>query len=92
MKSEIESKLQTLLLWSRRANIEGEDEKEQEEYKLLDSVSSKIYGNTFKLCKIPTQSFKKVKDLETKIQNMAKSAINYREVFFIVAIILCNQC
>ena len=57
MKSEIEAKLQTLLLWSREVYVDEEDEKEQEKYTILDSVSSKIYGKTFKLCKIPIQSF-----------------------------------
>ena len=57
LKSEIESKLQSLLGWSR------ENREFEEETKFSSDFSSpnEIYGKDFELCKIPTQHLQKIK-------------------------------
>ena len=75
MKPEIESKLNMFLNWSENIN-------EIYEFDDLDSsISNKIYGKTFELCKIPTQTLEKMKLLEKKrVQILAKTAITYQQV------------
>ena len=76
MKSEIEAKLKTILNWS--AGIE-QYKKESKSYSVY-SVPNKIYGKEFMLCKIPTQTLKKLKELEARVQTLAKAAIAYQKV------------
>ena len=76
MKPEIESKLNMFLNWSENINEIYEEEKED----LDSSISNKIYGKTFELCKIPTQNLEKIKLLEKKVQTLAKTAITYQQV------------
>ena len=59
MKTEIEAKLKTLLLWSKWIDVNEEQEKEETKSNKIYAVSSKIYGKTLELCKLPTQSLKK---------------------------------
>ena len=76
MKSEIDSKLKAILNWS--AGIK--QYKEESKSSLFYSVPDEIYGKEFELCKIPTQTLKKVKDLEKRVQTLAKTAIAYQKV------------
>ena len=76
LKDEIESKLKTILNWS--AGIEKY--KEESKSSLICSVPDKIYGREFELWKIPTQTLKKVRELERRVQSLAKIAINYQKV------------
>ena len=73
MKPEIEEKLKAILNWSSGINQYKEESKSNSVY----SVPDEIYGKEFELCKIPTQTLKKVKDLEKRVQNLAKVAIAY---------------
>ena len=79
MKSKIESKLNMFLNWSENINEIYEDEMED----LDSSISNKIYGKTFELCKIPTQNLEKMKLLEQRVQALAKTAITYQQVRFL---------
>ena len=76
MKYEIEAKLKTILNWSE----EIEQYKEESKSSSVYSVPDEIYGNEFVLCKIPTQTLKKIKELEKRVQTLAEAAIDYHEV------------
>ena len=76
LKSEIETKLNIILNWS--AGIE--QYKEESKSSSVYSVPDKIYEKELKLCKIPTQTLKKLKELENRIQNIAKASIAYQKV------------
>ena len=68
MKPEIDSKLNMFLNWSENIN-------EIDEFDDLDSsIFNKIYGKTFELCKIPTQTLEKMKLLEKKSSNFSKDS------------------
>ena len=76
MKAEIEAKLNVILNWS--AGIE--QYKEESKSSSVYLVPDKIYGKEFELCKIPTQTLKKIKELEKRVQTLAEAAINYHKV------------
>ena len=76
MKPEIEVKLKAILNWS--AGIE--QYKEEFKSSSIYSIPDDIYGKEFKLCKIPIQTLKKLKELEKRVQNLAKAAISYQKV------------
>ena len=76
MKSEIESRLKAILNWSAGIEIYKEEYKSSSVY----SIPDEIYGKEFELCKIPTQTLKKVKDLQKRVQTLAKAAIDYQKV------------
>ena len=76
MKPEITSKLKAILNWSAGIDQYKEESKSSSVY----SVPEEIYGKEFELCKIPTQTLKKVKELEKKVQTLAKAAISYQKV------------
>ena len=76
MKAEIEAKLKTILNWSSGIEQYNEESKLSSVY----SIPDKIYGNEFELCKIPTQTLKKMKELEERVQTLAKAAIAYKKV------------
>ena len=64
MKYEIEERIKAILNWSA-----GIDEYEEEvKSSLFYTVPDKVYGKNFDLCKIPTQSLKKIEELEKRIQ------------------------
>ena len=76
LKAEIDAKLKAILNWSVKINEWEEEIKSN----LVYSVSDEIYGKEFELCKIPTQTLKKVKELERKVQFLAETVINYQNV------------
>ena len=76
IKPEIDEKLKAILNWS--AGIEQYREESKSSSNFL--VPDQIYGKEFELCKIPTQTLKKMKELEKRIQNLAKAAIAYQKV------------
>ena len=76
MKPEIESKLKAILNWSAGIDQYKEEYKSSSFY----SVPDEIYGKELELCKIPTQTLKKVKDLQKRVQTLAKAAITYQKV------------
>ena len=76
LKLEIDEKLKTILNWSARIDQWEEEVKSN----LIYSVPEEIYGKEFELCKIPTQTLKKVKELEKKVQTLAKTVIDYQNV------------
>ena len=43
-------------------------------------VPHDIYGKAIELCKIPTQTLDKVKELEERVQTIAKIALTYEKV------------
>ena len=76
LQLEIDAKLKTILKWSA-----GIDQWEEEvKSNLVYSVPEEIYGEDIELCKIPTQTLKKVKELEKKVQILAKTVIDYQNV------------
>ena len=77
MKSEIDSKLKAILNWSEGIDQYGEESKSRSVY----SVPDEIYGKEFELWKIPTQTLKKVKDLQKRIHKLARTAIAYQKVW-----------
>ena len=76
MKSEIEAKLKTILNWSAEIHQYREEFKSNSVY----LVPHEIYGKEFELWKIPTQTLKKVKELEKRVQTLANTAIAYQKV------------
>ena len=76
MKSEIEVKLKTILNWSSGIEQYNEESKSNSVY----SIPDEIYGKEIELCKIPTQTLKKMKELEERVQTITKAAIAYQEV------------
>ena len=74
--NEIDAKLKVILNWSARLDQCEEENKSN----LVYSVPKEIYGEEFKLCKIPIQTLKKVKELEKKVQILAKTVIDYQNV------------
>ena len=76
MKPEIEAKLKTILNWSAEIKKYKEESKSSSVY----SVPDEVYGKEFELCKIPTQTLKKVKELEKRVQTLAKAAIASQKV------------
>ena len=76
IKPEIEAKLKAILNWSAGIEKYKEETKSSSVY----SIPDEIYGQEFELCKIPTQTFKKIKELEERVQNLAKAAIAYQMV------------
>ena len=76
MKAEIEAKLKTILNWSSGIEQYNEESKSSSVY----SIPNEIYGNEFELCKIPTQTLNKMKELEKRVQTLAKAAIAYKKV------------
>ena len=76
MKNEIDAKLKTISNWS--AGIEHWEEKNKSNSNY--SVPDEIYGEYFELCKIPTLTLKKVKDLENKIHTLSRTVRYYQKV------------
>ena len=76
MKYEIDSKLKAILNWSVGIDQYKEESKSSSVY----SVSDEIYGKEFELCKIPTQTLKKIKDLQKRVHKLARAAIAYQNV------------
>ena len=76
LKVEIDEKLKVILNWSAGINQFEEENKSSLDY----SVPKEIYGKEFELCKIPTQTMKKVKELEKKVHILAKIVIDYQNV------------
>ena len=76
LKAEINAKLKAILNWSAGINHYEEEAKSHLDY----SVPDKIYGKEFKFCKIPIQTLKKIKELEKKVQILAKTVIDYQNV------------
>ena len=80
IKSEIEAKLKTILNWSGGIEQYEDEAKSNSVY----SVPNEIYGEEFQLCKIPTQTLKKIKELEIDIQNIAKISSIHQKVKIIL--------
>ena len=76
MKSEIDSKLKAILNWSVGIDQYREESKSSSVY----SVPDEVYGKEFELCKIPTQTLKKIKDLQKRVHKLARAAIAYQKV------------
>ena len=76
MKSEIDSKLKAILNWSAGIDQYKEESKSSSVY----SIPDEIYGQEFELCKIPTQTLKKVKDLQRRVHKLARAAIAHQKV------------
>ena len=69
MKSEIESKLKSILNWSAGIDQYKEESKSRSVY----SVPDEIYGKEFELWKIPTQTLKKSEGAREESSNFGKS-------------------
>ena len=76
MKPEIESKLKIILKWSKGINIFKEEAKLDQSY----IIPNDIYEQDIELCKIPTQTLKKIKELEKSMHEMSKAIIIYKKV------------
>ena len=76
MKSEIEAELSAIFNWSA-----GIHQQEQEaNLNSFNTIDDEIYGKILTLCRIPTQSMKKIKELEKKVQALANYAIDNQNV------------
>ena len=70
------NKIDMILRWSQGDLQYHEEAKHNAEH----IIPNDIYEKTIELCKIPTQTLDKVKELEERVQIMAKIALTYEKV------------
>ena len=75
LRPKVETKVKAILKWSKDW---GKSEKAK--VGSVDLIPEEVYGQEIELCKIPTQSLKNVKDLEIKVQNMARNTTANQKV------------